>query len=80
MSAWRVGGKQPHNIYRDDEHVMVVLGEPGLAAVRAREVVAVLNHAEAEAVTVQIGFEGVAKKFDAEVMREYISRMPRGML
>lgn len=51
MSAWRVGGKQPHNIYHGDEHVMVVLGEPGLAAVRAREVVAILNHAEGEPAT-----------------------------
>ncbi len=46
---WRVGNHQARNIYRGDQYVMVVVGDDALAGVRAREIVAVLNHAEAEA-------------------------------
>lgn len=42
---WRVGGQQPHNIYCDDVHVAVALGEPKKAAIMAQRIVDAMNYA-----------------------------------
>lgn len=46
--AWQFVEDSLRNVclYREDERVAVVLGEPELARVRARELVAALNHTE----------------------------------
>lgn len=45
--TWRVGGKQPHNIYENDMHVLVALGDRGTEAqAMAARVVRVMNAAD----------------------------------
>lgn len=42
-AAWRVGGKQPRNVYRDDKMVAVCVGPDDEAAHLARAIVERMN-------------------------------------
>jgi len=44
-APWRQGRSQPHNVYLDDVHRLVVLGAPDAAAFLAEQIVAALNAA-----------------------------------
>ena len=41
---WRVGTHQPHNIYCDNVHVAVALGEPKAAARMAQRICDSMNY------------------------------------
>jgi hypothetical protein len=56
---WRVGNHQARNIYRGDSYVAVVVGDDALAGVRAREIVAILNRAEAPVVDHDTWADGI---------------------
>lgn len=58
---WRVVEDSMHNVclYRGDERVAVVLGGADLAEVRAREIIAVLNRADAPTVDHDTWADGI---------------------
>lgn len=41
---WRVGTHQPHNVYENDVHVAVCLGEPKKAAIMAQRICDSMNY------------------------------------
>lgn len=42
---WRVGRHQPHNVYCENVHVAVALGEPRAAARMAQRICDAMNYA-----------------------------------